>query len=159
MAGFVMRVLAPLRVRRAVLGRFDARYVTRADHRQDVRDSLWEVQQLKREIAALRREVDQLRQRVASPAAGAGKGSVAGRSAVDRALVAKVEDAHRLATETAAAVDQVLQSEVLIWQAIDAIREPDGSPAAGDGALTAGDGASRRGDGDPPAKKRGKASS
>ncbi|MFC4588290.1 hypothetical protein [Sphaerisporangium corydalis] len=114
MARFVMRVLAPLRLRRAVLSRFDARYVTRADHRQDVRDSLWEVQALKREVAALRREVDQLRQRVA----GAGGGSPS------PALAARVEDAHRLATETAAAMDHLLQAEVLLWQAIDAVREP-----------------------------------
>jgi hypothetical protein len=120
MARFVMRVLAPLRVRRAILGRFDGRYVTRADHRQDVRDSLWEVQALKREVAALRREVDQLRQRAASTT----------KPSTDPALAAKVEDAHRLATETASAVDHVLQAEVLIWQAIDTMREAGGSEKA-----------------------------
>ncbi|MEU8266440.1 hypothetical protein AB0B89_04670 [Sphaerisporangium sp. NPDC049002] len=120
MSRFVMRVLAPLRVRRAILGRLDGRYVTRADHRQDVRDSLWEVQALKREVTALRREVDQLRRRAAGPTA----------PSTDPKLAARVEDAHRLATETASAVDHVLQSEVLIWQAIDAIREAGGSEKA-----------------------------
>ncbi|GAA3839456.1 hypothetical protein GCM10022226_72220 [Sphaerisporangium flaviroseum] len=125
MARFVMRVLAPLRVRRAVLGRFDSRYVTRADHRQDVRDSLWEVQALKRELTALRREVEQLRQRVAV----ASKAT----ASTDPALAARVEDAHRLATETASAVDHVLQAEVLLWQAVDALREGNegGGNAAG----------------------------
>ncbi|WP_424535998.1 hypothetical protein ACOZ38_39340 [Sphaerisporangium viridialbum] len=120
MSGFVMRVLAPLRVRRAILSRLDGRYVTRADHRQDVRDSLWEVQALKREVAALRREVDQLRQRSAGTKA----------PSTDPALAAKVADAHRLATETASALDHVLQSEVLIWQAIDTIREAGGQEKA-----------------------------
>ncbi|MEU9884785.1 hypothetical protein AB0M95_31220 [Sphaerisporangium sp. NPDC051017] len=64
MARFVMRALLPMRVRRAVLRRLDGRYVTRADHRQDVRDALWEVQALKREMAELRREIEFLRRRV-----------------------------------------------------------------------------------------------
>ncbi|MFC6081510.1 hypothetical protein [Sphaerisporangium aureirubrum] len=109
MARVVWRVLVPRRILRAVLGRFDGRYVTRAEHRQDVRDSLWEVQALKREIAELRREVEQLR-RAKAPAPAGG-------------LAAKVEDAHRLATEAASAVDHLLQAEVLIWQALDGLRE------------------------------------
>jgi hypothetical protein len=140
-----MRVLAPLRVRRAVLNRFDARYVTRAAHRQDVKDSLWEVQALKREIAELRREVGQLRRRASGTAA----------KPADPALAAKVEDAHRLATETAAAVDHVLQAEVLIWQAIDAIREGGGPVPAceqdGTLAIREGDGTRPSGAGEKPA--------
>ncbi|WP_214409520.1 hypothetical protein [Sphaerisporangium fuscum] len=117
MARFVMRVLMPPRVRRAVLARLDARFVTRADHRQDVKDALWEVQALKREITTLRREVEQLRREVrrAAPASP------------DKALAAKVDEAHRLATETASSVDHLLQSEVLLWQAVDALREGDGA--------------------------------
>lgn len=115
MARFLMRALLPSGVRRALLGRLDARYVTRADHRQDVRDSLWEVQALKREITALRREVEQLRKR-------AGDG---GRPSADPAARAKAEEAHRLATETAASVDHLLQTEVLLWQAIDGLRDGD----------------------------------
>ncbi|MGW4641460.1 hypothetical protein ACWEN6_23270 [Sphaerisporangium sp. NPDC004334] len=114
MAGFVMRVLAPLRLRRAVVGRLDARYVTRADHRQDVRDALWEVQALKREMEGLRREVEQLRREVKRAATTAGTPGAA--------LTAKVEDAHRLATETASAVDHLLQEEVRLWQAVDGLR-------------------------------------
>ncbi|MFC4535535.1 hypothetical protein [Sphaerisporangium dianthi] len=117
MARFVMRGLVPLRVRRAVLGRFDARYVTRADHRQDVRDALWEVQALKREIEGLRREVEQLRREVKR----------AGSPAPSAALTTKVEDAHRLATETASAVDHLLQAEVRLWQAVDGLRDSGGA--------------------------------
>ncbi|GII79424.1 hypothetical protein Sru01_44060 [Sphaerisporangium rufum] len=122
MARFVMRVLAPSRLRRAVLGRFDTRYVTRADHRQDVRDALWEVQALKRELTALRREMERLGRDV-KRAAPAGP---------DPAVKARAEEAHRLATETAAAVDHLLQAEVLLWQAVDGVRDQ----AAGFGQVT-----------------------
>ncbi|WP_066362783.1 hypothetical protein [Herbidospora mongoliensis] len=57
----ILRVLAPPRLRRAVRVRVDARYVTRADHRQDLKEALWEIQMLRREVVALRREVDRLR--------------------------------------------------------------------------------------------------
>ncbi|TKK88615.1 hypothetical protein FDA94_13150 [Herbidospora galbida] len=57
----VLRVLAPPRLRRAVRVRVDARYVTRADHAQDMKEALWEIQMLRREVVALRREVDRLR--------------------------------------------------------------------------------------------------
>jgi type II secretory pathway component PulM len=92
----------------------DARYVTRAAHREDVRDSLWEVQALKREVAELRREVESLRRQAKAPAP-------------DGALTAKVQDAHRLATEAASAVDHLLQAEVLLWQAVDGLREDGGT--------------------------------
>ncbi|WP_248958104.1 hypothetical protein [Sphaerisporangium perillae] len=130
MARFVMRVLAPLRVRRAVLGRFDARYVTRADHRQDVRDALWEVQAVKREIEALRREVEQLRKEIR-------RGTSASPGA---AAATKAEEALRLATETASAVDHLLQEEIRLWQAIDGIRE-DGAAPIGEGAAPVDQGA------------------
>ena len=94
--------------RRAVRARFDARYVARADHRRDVRDALWEVRSLRREVVALRSEVQRLReQRGAAPAPA------------DPGMPAKVGEARRLAEETAAAADHLLQSEVLIWQALD----------------------------------------
>ncbi|RCG32293.1 hypothetical protein DQ384_07280 [Sphaerisporangium album] len=125
MARFVMRVLLPLRVRRAVLRRFDGRYVTRADHRQDVRDALWEVQALKREIVELRREVELLRRRI-------DKGTDRGGSPhADPALTSKIEDAHRLAGETAAAVDHLLQTDVLLWQAVEQLREQTTVAGAG----------------------------
>ncbi|WP_155336349.1 hypothetical protein [Acrocarpospora corrugata] len=57
---FVLRVV-PRRLRRAVRVRIDARYVTKADHLRDIRDTLWEVQMLRREVVALRRELDRLR--------------------------------------------------------------------------------------------------
>lgn len=107
MLRFVMRVLAPSRLGRAVRFRIDARYVTKTDHRQDIKDTLWEVQMLRREVVALRREVDRLRQ-----APGAAKTVADPRAA----------QAQRLATETAEALDQVLQNEVLIWQAIDGLK-------------------------------------
>ncbi|GGK71123.1 hypothetical protein Sme01_26900 [Sphaerisporangium melleum] len=136
MARFVMRVLAPLRVRRAVLGRFDARYVTRADHRQDVRDALWEVQALKREIEGLRREVEQLRREV--------KRAGTPQAAPGAALTGKVEEAHRLATETASAVDHLLQAEVRLWQAVDDLREGD-APSDASGEVAEGGVAARGG--------------
>ncbi|MDH2427666.1 hypothetical protein [Sphaerisporangium sp. TRM90804] len=114
MARLVMRMLAPSRVRQALFKRFDLRYVTRGDHRGDLKDALWEVQALKRDMTALRREVEQLRRRVA--AAGTAP-------APDPAVGAKAEEAHRLAAETASAVDHLLQAEVLLWQAVDDGRE------------------------------------
>ena len=100
------RALLPARLRRAVRGWFDSRYISRADHRQDIKDALWEVQTLAREVTALRAEVEGLRARVA----GTGP---------DQAQVKRWDDAHRLAQETAVALDQVLQNEVLLWQAVD----------------------------------------
>ncbi|MGR6914937.1 hypothetical protein ACU635_11880 [[Actinomadura] parvosata] len=109
----MMRVPVPARLRRAVRTWFDSRYISIADHRQDIRDALWEVQTLRREMATLHSEVERLRN--ARPAAAqAGK--------PDPALKAKVDDAHRLAQETAKALDGVLQNEVLVWQAIDELR-------------------------------------
>ncbi|MBB4701235.1 hypothetical protein [Sphaerisporangium siamense] len=104
--------------------------MTRADHRQDVKDALWEVQALKRELAEVRREVGQLRKRVESAAAAPVK-------ATDPALGAKVAETHRLASETASAVDHLLQADVLLWQAVEEIREGD-RPAA-DGPAPRGD--------------------
>src|SRR3954454_20697532 len=98
MLRFVMRMLTPSRLRRAFWSRVDARYVGKLDHRQDIKDTLWEVQMLRREVVALRGEVDRLWQtNKSSP------------------------EAHRLARETAEALDRVLQSEVRIWQAIDGL--------------------------------------
>ncbi|MEU0570688.1 hypothetical protein ABZ297_35575 [Nonomuraea sp. NPDC005983] len=101
----MMRVLVPVRLRKAVRTWFDARYISIADHRQDIRDALWEVQTLRREMATLQAEVERLRN--ARPLA------------VDRA---KLDDTQRLAQETAKALDGVLQNEVLLWQAIDSLK-------------------------------------
>ncbi|MFD0470533.1 hypothetical protein ACFQ0B_21180 [Nonomuraea thailandensis] len=90
---------------------FDSRYISIADHRQDIRDALWEVQTLRREMATLQSEVERLRN--ARPAAAAKP---------DPALKARLDDTHRLAQETARALDGVLQNEVLVWQAIDDLR-------------------------------------
>ncbi|MER7212301.1 hypothetical protein [Streptosporangium sp. NPDC000239] len=100
------RALLPAWLRRAVLGWFDARYISRADHRQDIKDALWEVQTLGREVTALRAEVDRLRAQVA-------------KATPEQAQVRRWDDAHRLAQETAAAMEHVLQNEVLLWQAAD----------------------------------------
>jgi hypothetical protein len=101
----MMRVLVPARLRKAVRTWFDSRYISIADHRQDIRDALWEVQTLRREVAALQGEVERLRK--ARP------------PAVDKA---RIDDTYRLAQETARALDGVLQNEVLVWQAIDELR-------------------------------------
>ncbi|MFG1704585.1 hypothetical protein ACFLIM_15445 [Nonomuraea sp. M3C6] len=101
----MMRVLVPARLRKAVRTWFDSRYISIADHRQDIRDALWEVQTLRREMATLQGEVERLR--TARP------------PVVDKA---KIDDTHRLAQETAKALDGVLQNEVLVWQAIDDLR-------------------------------------
>lgn len=106
MVRLVKRALVPAPLRRAVLGWFDSRYISRADHRQDVKDALWEVQTLAREVTSLRAEVVELRARVAGVA-------------LDPARAGRWDDAHRLAQETAVALDGVLQNEVLLWQAVD----------------------------------------
>ncbi len=103
-----LRVLGLSRLRRALLSRLDSRYVTKPDHRQDLKDALWEVQMLRREVVALRDEVDRLRRAPVKPPATP-------RATADP----KAAEAHRLATETAQAVDTLLQSEMRIWQAID----------------------------------------
>jgi FtsZ-binding cell division protein ZapB len=102
----MMRVLVPARLRKAVRAWFDSRYISIADHRQDIRDALWEVQTLRREMTTLQAEVERLRN---------------ARSPVT-ADKAKIDDTHRLAQETAKALDGVLQNEVLVWQAIDDLR-------------------------------------
>ncbi|NUR92320.1 MAG: hypothetical protein HOY71_50310 [Nonomuraea sp.] len=103
----MLRVLVPARLRQRVRAAFDSRYISIADHRQDIRDALWEVQTLRREVKDLRTEVERLRKASTRPVP-----------------VAKDEDTKRLAQETAKALDGVLQNEVLIWQAIDELRQP-----------------------------------
>ncbi|MFI6906246.1 hypothetical protein ACIBKY_33630 [Nonomuraea sp. NPDC050394] len=93
----MMRVLVPVRLRKAVRGWFDSRYISVADHRQDIKDALWEVQTLRREVVTLQEEV--------------------------RQLASRTGDAQRLSKETADALDHVLQNEVLVWQAIDGLKE------------------------------------
>jgi hypothetical protein len=65
MMRFVMRALAPTRLRRALWSRLDARYVTKGGHMQDIKDTLWEVQMLRREVVALRGEIDRMRRATA----------------------------------------------------------------------------------------------
>ncbi|MER5322070.1 hypothetical protein [Streptosporangium roseum] len=108
--------LMPAPLRRAVRGWFDSRYISLADHRRDIKDALWEVQTLGREVTALRAEVDRLRAQVA-------------KVGVDQARAGRWDDAHRLAQETAVAMDGVLQNEVLLWQAVD--RLPGGAASPG----------------------------
>lgn len=110
----MMRVLVPDRLRKAVRTWFDSRYISIADHRQDIRDALWEVQTLRREVATLHKEVERLRE-TRPP-------QTRTEPAADQALKTKLDDTSRLARETAAALDGVLQNEVLVWQAIDALR-------------------------------------
>lgn len=100
------RVLVPARLQRAVRGWFDSRYISRVDHRQDIKDALWEVQTLGREVTALRAEVTRLREQVA-------------KTEPDQARMRRWDDAHRLAQETATAMEHVLRNEVLLWQAVD----------------------------------------
>jgi hypothetical protein len=114
---FMMRVLVPARLRKAVRTWFDSRYISIGDHRQDIRDALWEVQTLRREMASLQDEVERLRN--ARPATAA---------TTDKA---RLDDTHRLARETAKALDGVLQNEVLLWQAIDDLKSR--TPGSGDG--------------------------
>jgi hypothetical protein len=113
MARLLKHVLIPARLRRVVRNWFDSRYISRADHRQDIRDALWEVQTLGREVAALRAEADGLRREV-----GRLRDRPAG-TRVDAARAARWDDAHRLAQETAVALERVLQNEVLLWRAVD----------------------------------------
>ncbi len=119
MVRLVKRALVPAPLRRAVLGWFDSRYISRADHRQDVKDALWEVQTLAREVTSLRAEVVELRAQVAGVK-------------LDPARAGRWDDAHRLAQETAVALDGVLRNEVLLWQAVD--RATGGTADAGDTA-------------------------
>ncbi|MEV0621319.1 hypothetical protein AB0I81_48875 [Nonomuraea sp. NPDC050404] len=118
----MMRVLVPARLRKAVRTWFDSRYISISDHRQDIRDALWEVQTLKREMVTLQGEVERLRD-ARPPMTGGAAGSAA-----DKALRAKVDNTHRLAQETAKAMDGVLQNEVLVWQAIDGLRAEPARP-------------------------------
>ncbi|MEU9834346.1 hypothetical protein AB0D67_22700 [Streptosporangium sp. NPDC048047] len=110
MARLAKRALVPARLRSAVRGWFDSRYISLAEHRQDIKDALWEVQVLRREVTTLRAEVERLQARTAKAPAG---------RTVDEARARRWDDAHRLATETAAAMERVLQNEVLLWQAVD----------------------------------------
>ncbi|WP_229802980.1 hypothetical protein [Planobispora rosea] len=115
------RALIPARLRRLVRGWFDSRYISRADHRQDIRDALWEVQTLRREVTALGAEVERLRARVGGSGGRAGQDGTGVRVTPDQ--VRRWDDAHRLAQETAVAMDRVLQNEVLLWQAVDRLPE------------------------------------
>ncbi|MEV7806123.1 hypothetical protein AB0O28_24565 [Microbispora sp. NPDC088329] len=115
-----LRVLGLSRLRRALLSRLDSRYVTKPDHRQDLKDALWEVQMLRREVVALRDEVDRLRRTAVTPV----KAAPQPKATPDP----KAAEAHRLATETAEAVDTLLQSEMRIWQAIDELSARVGAP-------------------------------
>ncbi|MEV6040343.1 hypothetical protein AB0L65_55185 [Nonomuraea sp. NPDC052116] len=117
----MMRVLVPARLRKAVRTWFDSRYISISDHRQDIRDALWEVQTVRREMATLQSEVERLRN--ARPTGGSG---------ISRADKAKLDDTHRLAQETAKALDGVLQNEVLVWQAIDDLRSGHASGQQGE---------------------------
>ncbi|WP_204358434.1 hypothetical protein [Streptosporangium sp. 'caverna'] len=117
------RALIPARLRRVVLGWFDSRYISRADHRQDIKDALWEVQTLGREIVSLRAEVGELRAQVE-------------KVRLDPARAKRWDDAHRLSEETAVALDGVLQNEVLLWQAVD--RLPAGPGGSGGSAVSVG---------------------
>ncbi|MFG1614168.1 hypothetical protein ACGFI3_15495 [Nonomuraea wenchangensis] len=118
----MMRALVPARLRKAVRTWFDSRYISVADHRQDIRDALWEVQTLRREVTGLQAEVERLRKAVAKPAP---------RPATAAADKARLDDTHRLAQETAKALDGVLQNEVLVWQAIDDLRAGRSTPVPG----------------------------
>jgi hypothetical protein len=114
MVRFVMRVLVPSRLRRAARARLDARYASKGDHR----DALFELQMLRREVVALRREVDRLR---AAPARSAAK-TPQPRQSTQASQSTRGDEAYRLAIETAESLDQVLQNEVHLWQAVDALR-------------------------------------
>ncbi|MEV6865764.1 hypothetical protein AB0M44_32805 [Streptosporangium subroseum] len=111
------RALVPARLRRVVLGWFDSRYISRADHRQDIKDALWEVQTLGREIVSLRAEVGELRAQVE-------------KVRLDPIRAKRWDDAHRLSEETAVAMDGVLQNEVLLWQAVDRLSAGSAGSAA-----------------------------
>ncbi len=102
------RVPVPSRLRSAVRSWFDSRYISITDHRQDIKDALWEVQTLRREMAALQSEVERLRS--AGPPVKGG---------VDKAAF---DQTRRLAQETAKALDGLLRNEVLLWQAVDDLK-------------------------------------
>jgi hypothetical protein len=125
MVRLVKRVPVPRWLRHSVSSWFDRRYVTRAQHKNDIRDSLWEVKVVARELAELRREVERLGARVAA-------------ITPDGARMARWDDAHRLAGETAAAVDRILQNEVLLWQAVDRVEAAVTSLAAAENTTAAG---------------------
>jgi hypothetical protein len=80
----------------------DARYGTTADHRQEIRALRREVEALRNEVVRLRNATQESFQTV--------------KRVSDNAVVAR-----RLATEGAKALDEVLQSEMRIWQAIDTL--------------------------------------
>jgi hypothetical protein len=105
---FMKRVLVPSRLRSAVRSWFDSRYISITDHRQDIRDALWEVQTLRREMVALQGEVERLRS--AGPPVKGG---------VDKATF---DQTRKLAQETAKALDGLLRNEVLLWQAVDELK-------------------------------------
>ncbi|MFI0419440.1 hypothetical protein [Spongiactinospora sp. 9N601] len=121
MVRLVRRVPVPGWIRRSARSWLDAHYVRRVDHKNDIRDSLWEIKVVARELAELRAEVERLNARVAKIAPAA-------EAAPDQARMARWDDAHRLAVETASAMDRILQNEVLLWQAVDRVE----SAAAGD---------------------------
>ena len=125
MVRLVKRALVPARLRRAVLGWFDSRYISRADHRQDIKDALWEVQTLGREIVSLRAEVGELRAQVE-------------KVRLDPVRAERWDDAHRLSEETAVAMDGVLQNEVLLWQAVDRSRRSRHGCLGGRTVISAG---------------------
>jgi hypothetical protein len=120
----MMRVPVPARLRKTVRTWFDSRYISIADHRQDIRDALWEVQTLRREMATLQGEVERLRK---------GRPAAPDKPADRAAEKARLDDTHRLAQETAKALDGVLQNEVLVWQAIDDLRADVRKPEHGPG--------------------------
>ncbi|MFG1700295.1 hypothetical protein [Nonomuraea sp. NPDC049309] len=107
------RVPVPARLKKAVRTWFDSRYISIADHRQDIKDALWEVQTLRREMATLQQEVKRLQQETE-------RLRKARQPVIDKK---KIDDTHRLAQETAKALDGVLQNEVLVWQAIDQLKD------------------------------------
>ena len=121
----MMRVLVPARLRKAVRTWFDSRYISIGDHRQDIRDALWEVQTLRREMASLQDEVERLRN--ARPATA----SATAHTTAHTTDKARIDDTRRLAQETAKALDGVLQNEVLLWQAIDDLKSRVPSPGDG----------------------------
>lgn len=114
------RVLVPSRLRSAVRSWFDSRYISITDHRQDIRDALWEMQTLRREMAALQGEVERLRS--AGPPVKGG---------VDKATF---DQTRKLAQETAKALDGLLRNEVLLWQAVDELRSRLPAPGSAPGS-------------------------
>ncbi|WP_327106429.1 hypothetical protein [Nonomuraea glycinis] len=112
------RVLVPSRLRSAVRSWFDSRYISITDHRQDIRDALWEVQTLRREMATLQGEVERLRS--SGPPVKGG---------VDKATF---DQTRKLAQETAKALDGLLRNEVLLWQAVDDLKSRLPAPESGE---------------------------